>query len=292
MRNCSLKSSFLFLSLALANATFAQAPATKSGFVTTSDGARIHYIEAGVSNSPAILFVPGWTMPAWIWEHQIAHFSKMHRVVAMDPRSQGDSSQESEGLYPTARARDIKAVIDQRKLAPVVLVGWSMGVTEVAAYVDHFGTENLAGIVFVDGIAGSDYDPQITPRMFQFAAGFQKDRPKATESFVRGMYKKPQPEEYLARVTQASLRTPTNSAVALFLGAFTSDHRPALSKVDKPALIVAAGDDKNPWMELYLDMRQRIPNARLEIFADAGHALFVDEPARFNSLLDAFLKGL
>jgi len=40
----------------------------KSGFVTTPDGMKIHYIEAGpaesVRNSPAILFVPGWTMPA------------------------------------------------------------------------------------------------------------------------------------------------------------------------------------------------------------------------------------
>ena len=42
------------------------------------------------------------------------------------------------------------------------------------------------------------------------------------------MYKKPQNEEYLKRVTQASLRTPTNSAVALFVGAFTSDYRPAI----------------------------------------------------------------
>ena len=70
----------------------ASAPAAKSGFVTTSDGIRIHYLEAGPAEAeaPAILFVPGWTMPAEIWEKQIAHFAKTHRVVAMDPRSQGD----------------------------------------------------------------------------------------------------------------------------------------------------------------------------------------------------------
>ncbi|MDA2914595.1 alpha/beta hydrolase, partial [Acidobacteriia bacterium AH_259_A11_L15] len=51
-------------------------------------------------------------MPAWIWEHQIEHFSKHYRVVAMDPRSQGESEQTTEGHYPAARARDIKAVVD------------------------------------------------------------------------------------------------------------------------------------------------------------------------------------
>ncbi len=71
--------------------------------------------------------------PGWMWEKQMAHFAKTNRVVAMGPRSQGESSQTAEGLYTAARARDIKAVMDQLKLAPVVLVGWSMGVAELAA---------------------------------------------------------------------------------------------------------------------------------------------------------------
>jgi hypothetical protein len=57
--------------------------ATKSGFVTSADGAKIHYIEAG--QGPAILFVPGFTAPGWMWEKQITHFAKTHRVVAMAP---------------------------------------------------------------------------------------------------------------------------------------------------------------------------------------------------------------
>src|SRR5574341_603719 len=80
--------------------------ATRSGFVTTGDGVRLHYRESG--SGPAILFVPGWTMPAEIWEPQIEHFSKRWRVVAMDPRSQGESSQTTEGHYPERRAQDIK----------------------------------------------------------------------------------------------------------------------------------------------------------------------------------------
>ncbi len=65
-----------------------------------------------------------------MWEKQITHFAKTHRVVAMDPRAQGESSQTTEGLYPAVRARDIKGVVDQLKLAPVVLVGHSMGVPQ------------------------------------------------------------------------------------------------------------------------------------------------------------------
>lgn len=56
----------------------------ESGTFTTSDGVKLHYLEAG--KGLAIVFVPGWTMPAWIWEGQIHHFAEHYQVVVLDPR--------------------------------------------------------------------------------------------------------------------------------------------------------------------------------------------------------------
>ena len=268
-------------------------PGTKEGFVTTSDGVRIHYFEARAKSlrpSPTLLFVPGFMTPGWIWEHQLAHFAQNYRVVAMDPRSQGESSKPADGHYPSARAGDIKSLVDQLKLRPVVLVACTSGVTEVASYIDQFGTETLAGLVLVNGIAGRDYDEATMSGLLAYANSFQLDRQKATERFVRGLYKKPQSEDYIRRMIQATLRMPTNSAVALILGGIASDNRPALAKIDKPTLIVVA--TVRPWMPFYEDMQKRIRGARIEVFEDAGHALFVDEAARFNTLLDGFLNNL
>jgi pimeloyl-ACP methyl ester carboxylesterase len=264
---------------------------TRSGFVTTTDGVRIHYLEAGLpaAKGPAILFVPGWTMPAEIWEPQIAHFAKTHRVVAMDPRSQGLSSQTGEGNYPEARARDIKAVVDGLKLAPAVLVGWSMGVTELAAYVDQFGCNSVAGLVLVDGRAGYAMDSSLTKKLFERAASFQKNRQEAGADFVRGMYNRPQSEEYLQRITRASLRTPTNTAMALLLAMVSTDRRSALAKITKPVLIVAA---QGPYGMIFEDMQRRIPGSQLEVMDGVGHALFVDKSEEFNALLDGFLRSL
>ena len=265
-------------------------PGAKSAFVTTTDGVKIHYLEAG--QGPAILFVPGWTMPAWIWEHQIAHFSKTHHVVAMDPRSQGDSEKPPEGHYPAARARDINAVVDALNLSPVVLVGWSMGVTEAVAYVNECGTDNLAALVLVDGFAGSDFDPVQSPQMLRWAHSFQLDRAKATDAFVRTLYFNPEVKEdeaYIRRVINASLKTPTNSAMALLLGYFTTDLRPALAKINKPTLIVVA---QSPWMKYYEEVHQLTSGSRLEVFEGVGHALFVDAADRFNRLVEEFLQSL
>jgi microsomal epoxide hydrolase len=293
-------------------------PLAESGSVSSWDEAKIHYIEAGrskmlVGNAqagnpilpnvtvkkadgsatgphavPSILFVPGFTMPAWIWENQIAHFSSHYHVVAMDPRSQGESSKTGEGDYPAGRARDIKAVMDQLHLAPVVLVGWSMGVTEIAAYVDQFGTSALAGIVLVDGVAGLDLTAEFTQGSIEFLKGMQANRAQMTDVFVRSMFRKPQTEEYLQKLIKASMATPTDSAVAIGLAGFTTDNRPAIAKINKPTLIVGANKALLPQFQ---EMQKSIPGARFELFDD-GHALFVDDADKFNILLDEFLTSL
>jgi non-heme chloroperoxidase len=271
-------------------------PDNRNGFVTSWDEAKIHYIEAGPlkipagkSSGPSILFVPGFTMPAWVWEKQIAHFSVDYRVVAMDPRSQGESSKTGEGDYPASQGRDIKEVIEQLHLAPTVLVGWSMGVTLIASYVDQFGTSALAGIVFVDGVAGLDLTPEFTKSSIEFLKGLQTNRSQLTDSFVRSMFRKPQSEEYLQKLMKASLATPTDSAIAIGLAGFTTDNRPAIAKINKPTVIAAATMTLLPQMQ---DMQKTIPGAKLEIFDGAGHALFIDDAGKFNILLDEFLTNL
>ena len=70
----------------------------QSRYFVTSDGVRLHYLEAGPRLGHTIVFVPGWTMPAWIWQPQIRAFAQRYHVVAFDPRGQGDSDAPRVGL--------------------------------------------------------------------------------------------------------------------------------------------------------------------------------------------------
>lgn len=104
----------------------------------TSDGVTLHYFDAG--SGPAIVLIPGWTMPAEIFEPQINKLSKRFRVIALDPRSQGDSEKTPEGNYPERHAQDINELLQQLKLGNVVLLGWSNGVPDVLICVEQNGT--------------------------------------------------------------------------------------------------------------------------------------------------------
>jgi len=263
----------------------------ESGFVTTPDNIRIHYIAAGAasSSSPSMLFIPGWTMPAWIWDAQIDYFSKKCRVVAIDPRSQADSTMTDEGNSPTGRAADIEAVIQSLHLSPVILMGWSQGVSDVAAYFTRYGTKSVARFVLVDGFAGVDLSPEMAKGFVGMDEQLITNREKFTEMFVRNMYKTPQTDEYLARVEKSALRTPTAIAVTDTMAMITIDNREALKKIDKPTLILTPKGGYSAQFEEA--MHANIPNSEIEEMEGVGHALFVDKPEAFNERVDRFISS-
>jgi len=260
----------------------------KDGSSNTTDGVKLHYLEAG--SGPPIFFEPGWSMPAWIWDAQIKYFAEHFHIVALDPRSQGDSDKPTEGNSCERRAQDIKELIVHLKLDHVVLVGWSLGVPELLTYAEQFGGSRIRAYVLVDGFAWDKQDPQFITSMVGMYKQVQTNRREFTEKFVRSMYKKPQPEEYIQRVVAASLKMPSDSAVAASVSSISrADWRPALAKVDRPVLVMCQAKLKGMAADPIVSA---IPAARAELFEDAGHALFVDDAERFNALLGEFILHL
>lgn len=260
------------------------------GFVDNK-GVKIHYLKKKESqtNLPSLLFVLGLSMLAWIFEKQLEYFSKNYTVVSMDPRSQSDSSQTTEGLYAAARASDIKAVVGQFELNPVVLIGWSLSVPEIVAYLEHYSSQGISGIVMIDGLVGLDLNSELFKITMEGLYNFQLDRQKSAKEFVLGIFKQSQPSEYIEKLIKTSLITPTITFAAFGYNCYTKDYRYALAKIDKPTLVVTINQ---VWLDLMKEMSLSIPDAQFEVIENAGHALFVDQPQQFNQVLEKFLNGL
>lgn len=268
----------------------AGAPATSSsqsggGSFTTSDGVRLHYTDTGRGRT--MVFIPGWTMSGEIWEPQLKAFSLKYRVVTLDPRSQGASEMTGDGLYLGRRGRDIGELLEHLNLSDVILAGWSMGVREVITYAAT-GTSRIGALVFVEG----NLWPQGTLEgQLQSIRNMQADRKGFTRNFVKTMYLQPQTEAYFDKVTEMSLKTPTDAAAILMLAnAFgpDTDMRPLFSKLDKPVLMVGP-PSKKPQGDA---LKATIPTARIEYLEGAGHALFVDQAEKFNAILEDFVQKL
>ena len=274
--------------LCILSAPIVQAQATKSGFFKTSDGVRIHYLEAG-SGRP-IVFIPGWTMPAWIWQKQIDEFSKNYHVIAVDPRSQGESDKPPYGHLPETRARDYKELVDQLGLKHPVLVGWSMACGELVKYAEQFGTDDTAGLVLVDGFLTDHPSPEMFVALSGWMNQLQLDRQKQADGFVRTMYKKPQSDDYLNRVIDASAQVPADTAVILIYNMIAvKDFSPGLARMNRPVLFTYQPETQQTADFLKSKLGD---NLRLERFDGDGHALFVDDPQKFNHVLGEFLQSL
>ena len=142
---------------------------------------------------------------------------------------------------------------------------------QMLASVEQFGTGWLGAVVLVDEVLGYPPNAWINPRRLgKGRLELQSDRKGVTDRFVRGMYKRPQPEEYLQRIMAASLRTPTNTAVTLGASfAAVGDWRKILPGIDRPLLFVVTEPQRNQAEGVSADL----PAARVEVFERAGHAL-------------------
>jgi non-heme chloroperoxidase len=258
-------------------------PGATDHYFESSDGIRLHYLDAGSPTAHTIIFIPGWTMPAWIWAPQIAAFSRTYHVVAFDPRGQGDSAIAASGYEPGRRGQDINELIARMGQPTVLLVAWSLGVLDTLAYVHSDGDRMLAGLVLVDNSVGEAPAPHPIYR-----------RPTTPvshalymERFVRTMFRTPQDPEWLDRLTEATLHTPDWAARELLEYPVPREYwREAIYSTDKPVLYVV----RPGFAAQAANLERNRPNTETAVFANAGHALFIDDAARFDALMEGFIQ--
>jgi microsomal epoxide hydrolase len=265
----------------------ARALSIRSRYFRASDGPSLHYLETGsaaLGAARTIVFVPGWSMPAWIWGPQLAYFARAYRAIAFDPRGQGESEVPENGYNPTRRGEDIAELIAALGDEPVLLVGWSLGVLDTLAYVHTHGDARLAGLVLIDNSIGEEPAPLAPPRPRHTAPPLPEE--ERMRLFVRAMFRKPQSADYLERLTEATLVTPEFARrLLLSYPEPRSYWRDAVYQTRKPILYAVTPR----WAAQAANLARHHPSAETALFADCGHALFVDDAARFNTLLADFI---
>jgi microsomal epoxide hydrolase len=246
----------------------------------------LHYLEAG--SGPTLVFVPGWTMPAEVWEHQLRHFASTHRVVALDPRGQGRSEKPTYGYQPSRRALDIGELLEHLGGVPAIVAGWSLAMQEVLVLAHEYGTEDIRAVVLVDHLIEFDA-ARLTSRFISL----QVEREDWTREFIRAIHRSPQSDEYFEAMTQAALSTPTNAAAMMIANLILmgpTDLRPTLDSLDRPALFIASSLD---WaVEQAEKVREGWPDIDVKVIDGTSHALFVDKPEEFNRALEEFVTTL
>jgi pimeloyl-ACP methyl ester carboxylesterase len=265
--------------------------------LAADDGVKLYYEEAG-SGTP-VLFVHEFAGDHRSWEPQLQHFSRRYRCIAYNARGYPPSEvPEDVERYSQARSRDdIRCVLDALAIQRAHVVGLSMGAFATL----HFGMACSHRALSLT-VAGCGYGAHPAQRE-EFQSG---SRALAKQMLEKGMadtaatyghgparvqLQAKNPRGFAAFVRNFSEHSARGSANTM-LG--YQARRPSLydlvedmSRIDVPALIVA-GDEDDGSLEASLLMKRAIPTAALAVLPKSGHMLNLEEPARFNLLVEDF----
>lgn len=288
-----LKSLLVVLAASCATPTPFDQPVVRS--VTVAEGVQLRVLEAGArTRATPIVMVPGWSTGADIWGSQIAHFASGRRVISFDPRSQVHSTLTAAGNTPEQRAQDLHALLAAVRLPrPPVIVAWSQGVQDLAAYVQRYGTGDIAGIVFVDAAVsqGSVAAPDVAAQQARMMDIYRANQREYLTGMMAAIISAPQPAGFIEQLIDTGMMTPPAIGVEMLNADLNGvDRTPALARIDKPTLIVASAASAE--LDQQRTMAASIVGARLVVIADASHAVFLDQPDRFDAIVDAFLDQI
>lgn len=276
--------------------TEAEAAPRVGQYVEVSPGIELYYEDIGEGRP--LVFIPGWTFTTRVFDHQIAAFSRTHRVIAYDPRSQGRSTVTLEGNNYATHAKDLAALLERLNIEKPVLVCWSAGSDAAWHYIRNNGTDGLSGMVNIDmpllGMSTNDDDwvegsIEGLSGFFQGVQSFSGLRETIIWYAENVMIEQEMSPELTAWIAQQSLSTPPLIAANLLADFAFSNHVEDARLVDAtiPALHCVAAhwaDKAKPFLA------RHCPASRFESFG--GHMMFWEYPDRFNDLLKGFLDGI
>jgi pimeloyl-ACP methyl ester carboxylesterase len=275
----------------------------KEGSFTTSDGVRLHYIEAG--SGDVLLMIPGWSQTAAQFKHQLSGLSDRYRVIALDMRGHGESDKPTHGYRIHRLSADVHEFIVANNLKHVTLAGHSMGCSVIWGYWELFGRDKVSKLILIDQMPMITANPSWSPEE-KTDAGALLDKDslysvtnslagpegvKTTEGFISGMFNKTYPQDELQWVIAQNLKMPRPYAARLLYDHATNDWRDVIPLIDIPTLVVGGKASLVGWKS-QVWIGKQIPGARTEIFeAEEGgnHFMFMENPEKFNRIVKEFM---
>ncbi len=251
------------------------------------------------ATAPCLLMVPGFTFSSDVFCHQIEAFANDFQVIALDPRSHGDSSLTEVGNDYLTQAEDLRLFIDKLNLDQIILLGWSFGALATWAC----GTlipERLKAHVCVDMppvplSADESRGVWVEGRIADMAGAYHallsaEGQAAMMRDYAQHvMVERELNEDELDWIVNLSLRTPHTTAATLFAAGLFSNRLEQAQALEKqvPSRFYVASH----WASVAREYLRK-ECSRSSVVAFGGHMMFWEYPEKFNDDLKAFIDSL
>jgi pimeloyl-ACP methyl ester carboxylesterase len=251
------------------------------------------YYESSGQGEP-LLFIHGLGSSVRDWENQIPYFAERYRVVVLDLRGHGKSDKPPGPYSSRLFADDIAEFIRSLDIAPVHVVGLSLGgFIACQLAVDH--ADLVRSLVVVNSVPDLPRDTlrdrfriRSTLLLRQFIVRFLGMR-----ALGRFLGKKLFPRMDQKELRQTFIERWAENDKQAYLSSLATvsgwDLEDRLGSITCPTCLISGEYDFFP-LTLKEAYAKKMPNARLVVIANSGHATPMDEPERFNAAVMKFLS--
>jgi len=258
-------------------------------------------------SGPAVVFIPGLGSPRASWDSVTAGLAKNHTLYLVQVNGfSGDAPGANLGdNILDGIVADLSAYLASQKAGPVRLIGHSMGGLASLKFARAHPAQ-VERMMIVDALpyfpvllarggpvpSPAQVEPIAKTMRDTVAARYGKPADPATiKADVDGLAVNPASKVKMAQ--WAAQADPRVTAELLYED-MSTDLRPALPALTVPITVVV------PWtatpfgqertLAFYHTQYAGAPNVRFAPIAEAGHFVMLDQPDRFRSELDAFLR--
>ena len=256
--------------------------------VALRTGVRLRYAYQGDASGEPVILLHGYT-DSWLsYSTVLPLMDRKYRVYVLDQRGHGESDRPS-GAYAFQQfADDVLAFMDVMGIDRATIVGHSMG-SFVAQHVAVAAPERVKRLV-LSGSATTVRNNVVTD--LQREVNALKD--PVPEKFVRDfqlstMFQRPS-DEFVKAVIKESSTVPARVWREVMAEMVSPKAQVELAKIKVPTLILW-GDKETVFPRSEQDkLLAALPNARLKIYEDTGHAMHWERPEWFAKDLQDFMN--
>ncbi|MBI4299682.1 MAG: 2-succinyl-6-hydroxy-2,4-cyclohexadiene-1-carboxylate synthase [Chloroflexi bacterium] len=261
-------------------------------------GAHLNVERAGTG--PEVVAIHGFTGSTSTWSAFAEAARGGYTVISVDVLGHGSSaSPTNPDMYSMERTvRALAELLDKLGVARARWLGYSMGgriVLSVAIALPH----RTAGLVVESGSPGLATAEERAARVRSDEALARRIEDEGIEAFVRHWESLPlwASQARLPEAVRESLRAQrlknseaglANSLRGIGTGAQPPLHH-RLAALQAPTLFIAGAEDAK-FAAIAQEMHGAVPNSRLQIVPNAGHAVHLEAPGAFNRAVLDFLK--
>jgi non-heme chloroperoxidase len=257
------------------------------------NGLRLEYADQGPRDADTTLLLLHGITDSWrSFEPVLAHLPRAWRAISLTQRGHGGSDKPPADYRARSFAADAAEFIRLLALPPVIVVGHSMGAANALRLAaDH--PSLVHGVVAAGAFAAFSDKTELAAFVRNAIEPLVEPVPRAlAHQFQIDTLARPCAPAVLDVAIDESLRVPAAVWRAAFCDLLRDDPIAIARHVAAPTLLVAGERDAFAPVADAERLARAIPGGRVSVWADAGHAMHWEEPARFARELTGFVRGL